>query len=122
MATRESRDHVRRRIHFRIRRRISGTGERPRLVVFRSNKHIYAQLIDDTLGRTLASAASTEEETKTGGSGGGNVEAAKRVGRLIAERGKEKGFGSVLFDRGGYLYYGRVRALAESARESGLKF
>ncbi len=122
MANRESRDRVRRRIHFRIRRRMSGTGERPRLAVFRSNKHIYAQLIDDTSGQTLASAASNESEAKKDGASGGNVEAAKNVGRLIAERGKEKGFGAVLFDRGGYFYHGRVRALAESAREAGLKF
>ena len=121
MAKRESRDKVRRRIHVRIRRRLAGTGERPRLAVFRSNKHIYAQLIDDTEGQTLASASSAEMETDAGASGG-NTEAAKRVGRLIAERGKEKGFGAVLFDRGGYLYHGRVRALAESARETGLKF
>jgi large subunit ribosomal protein L18 len=92
------------------------------LAVFRSNKHIYAQLIDDVQGLTLVSAGSTEGETRKSVSNGGNVAAAKEVGRLIAERAKQKGLTAVLFDRGGYIYHGRVRALAESAREAGLQF
>jgi len=99
-----------------------GTGQRPRLAVFRSNKHIYAQLIDDAHGVTLASAGSTEADTKKGVATGGNIAAARQVGWLIAERGKEKGVAAVLFDRGGYIYHGRIQALAESAREAGLKF
>ena len=122
MAVKVSRTAIRHRIHVRIRKNLSGTGVRPRLAVFRSNKHIYAQLIDDTRGITLAAAGSAEAETKKRVSNGSNVAAAKEVGRLIAERGKQRGVNAVLFDRGGYIYHGRVRALAESAREAGLKF
>ena len=122
MAVKTSRAAVRHRIHVRIRKNVSGTQERPRLAVFRSNKHIYAQLIDDAVGVTLASASSIESETKETVLNGGNVAAAKEIGRLIAERAKEKGVEAVLFDRGGYIYHGRVKALAESAREAGLKF
>ena len=105
--------------HKRVRAHISGTAQRPRLDVFRSAKNIYAQVIDDVAGVTLASAASNEKDF---GIYGGNVEAAKKVGALIAERAKAKGIEEVVFDRGGYLYHGRVEALAEAAREGGLKF
>ena len=105
--------------HQRVRGKISGTAERPRLSVFRSENHSYAQLIDDVAGRTLAAASSVEKgfEGK-----GGNVEAAKKVGAAIAERALQKGIENVVFDRGGYIYHGRVQALAEGAREGGLKF
>ena len=107
------------RRHKRVRAHISGTPDRPRLNVFRSAKNIYAQLIDDVNGITLAAAASNEKDF---GMYGGNQEAAKKVGELIADRAKKKGIENVVFDRGGYLYHGRVKALAEAARESGLKF
>jgi large subunit ribosomal protein L18 len=97
-------------------------GERKRLTVFRSSKHIYAQVIDDDAGVTLASASSIEKTSRDGQKTGANVEAAKAVGKLIAERAKEKGVKDVIFDRGGYLYHGRVKALAEAAREGGLNF
>lgn len=105
--------------HKRVRAHISGTAERPRLVVFRSAKHIYAQVIDDQVGKTLAAAATNEKDF---GAYGGNVEAAKRLGGMIAERALKAGIENVVFDRGGYLYHGRVKALAEGAREGGLKF
>ena len=105
--------------HKRVRAHISCTAQRPRLDVFRSAKNIYAQVIDDVAGVTLASAASNEKDF---GIYGGNVEAAKKVGALVAERAKAKGIEEVVFDRGGYLYHGRVEALAEAAREGGLKF
>lgn len=107
------------RRHKRVRAHISGTAARPRLDVFRSSKHIYAQVIDDATGCTLAAAASNEKDF---GIYGGNIEAAKKVGQLVAERVKQAGIENVVFDRGGYLYHGRVQALAESAREAGLKF
>jgi len=110
---------IRLRIHRRIRKKISGSPERPRLAVFRSVKHIYAQVIDDASGRTIAAASSNE---KGASFNGGNVGGAKEVGRLVAERAKEKGIKSVVFDRGGYLYHGRVKALADAAREGGLEF
>jgi large subunit ribosomal protein L18 len=113
-----SKDTIRRRIHRRIRRKVHGTAERPRLCVFRSLKHIYAQVIDDAQGRTLAAASSNQE----GQANGGNLAGAKAVGKLIAERAQAKGIKKVVFDRGGYLYHGRVKALAEAARESGLEF
>ncbi len=122
MAGIATRYEIRRRIHKRIRKKIAGTGDRPRLAVFRSNKHIYAQVIDDQSGVTLAYAASNEDEAKKDLSSGSNIEAAKTVGRLIAERAKKKGLAGVVFDRSGYIFHGRVRALAESAREAGLKF
>jgi large subunit ribosomal protein L18 len=115
---RESKNQIRQRIHKRIRRRISGTAERPRLAVFRSLKHIYAQVIDDTAGRTLAAASSNEK----GAVNGGNIAGAREIGKLVAERARAKGIEAVVFDRGGYLYHGRVKALAEAAREAGLKF
>lgn len=105
--------------HKRVRAVISGTQERPRLGVFRSLSNIYAQIIDDKTGNTLVSASSLDKEFE---GAGGNKEAAKKVGLLIAKRAKEKGIESVVFDRGGYLYHGRVRELAEGAREGGLKF
>ena len=107
------------RKHKRVRGKISGTAQRPRLNVFRSNTNIYAQIIDDTTGTTLVSANSAE---KTFELNGGNKEAAKKVGLMIAERAKDKGISSVVFDRGGYLFHGRVKELAEGAREGGLKF
>ena len=110
---------IRLRIHRRIRKKLSGSSERPRLAVFRSVKHIYAQVIDDASGRTVASASSNEKGATFNG---GNVAGAKEVGRLVAERAKEKGIKSVVFDRGGYLYHGRVKALADAAREAGLNF
>ncbi len=114
-----SRNVVRVRVHRRLRRKLKGTAERPRLCVYRSLKQIYAQVIDDTEGRTLASASSGAESGKASG---GNLAGAKAVGRLIAERAKAKGVKQVVFDRGGYLYHGRVKALAEAAREAGLEF
>jgi large subunit ribosomal protein L18 len=115
-----SRAEVRRAIHKRIRRKVSGTPERPRLAVFRSLNHIYAQIVDDTKGMTLCAASSVEKELR--GGGGGNVAAARVVGRTIAERAIAKGVEHVVFDRGGYIYHGRVKGLAEAAREAGLKF
>jgi large subunit ribosomal protein L18 len=113
---------VRLRIHQRIRKRLSGASVRPRLAVFRSNKHIYAQIIDDSKGTTLIAASTLDADAKKDMKHGGNIAAAKTVGKLVAERAKEKGINAVLFDRGGYLYHGRVKALAEAAREAGLKF
>ena len=114
----DSKDIIRQRIHKRIRRRIAGTAERPRLAVFRSLSHIYAQVIDDVKGHTLAAASSAEKN----GANGGNLTGAKAIGKLVAERAKDHGVEAVVFDRGGYLYHGRVKALAEAAREAGLKF
>ena len=105
--------------HKRVRAKISGTPERPRLNVFRSLNHIYAQIIDDVNGNTLVSASSVEKDF---GMTGGNCEAAKKVGQLVAERALDKGISEVVFDRGGYVYHGRVQSLAEGAREGGLKF
>ena len=110
---------IRNRIHVRIRRKLRGTAERPRLAVFRSVAHIYAQVIDDAQGQTLVSASSVDKGAKTKG---GNVAAAKLIGKLVAERAKEKGIKNVVFDRGGYQYHGRVKALADAAREAGLEF
>lgn len=122
MIKRESRNKARLRRHLRVRKRISGTPERPRLNVFRSAKHIYAQLIDDVAGHTLVSSSTLDPELRGKLTSTGNVEAAREVGRLIATRALEKGYTEVVFDRGGYPYHGRVRALAEAAREAGLKF
>ena len=107
------------RRHYRLRFKIKGTPERPRLCVFRSEKHIYAQVIDDVAGKTLAAAASNEKGFEGVGS---NQEAAKKVGQMVAERAVKNGIETVVFDRGGYVYHGRVQALAEGAREGGLKF
>lgn len=120
MINKPSRRDIRIRKHARVRAKISGTPERPRLAVFRSLTNIYAQIIDDVNGKTLVSASSLEKEFK--GATNGNVEAAKKVGTLVAERAKEAGITTVVFDRGGYVYHGRVAALAEAAREAGLEF
>src|SRR5438309_6208518 len=113
-----NRAEVRSAIHKRIRRKVRGSTERPRLAVYRSVNHIYAQLIDDDKAQTLAAASTTEKSLR--GSSGGNIEAAKRVGQAIAERAQAAGISSVVFDRGGYLYHGRVRALTDAARAAGL--
>ena len=114
----KQRNVVRQRVHSRIREKMSGTAARPRLNVYRSLNHIYTQLIDDAAGTTLASASTLQAKLKTGG----NVAAAKELGKLIAEKAQEKGIKKVVFDRGGYLYHGRIKALAEAAREAGLDF
>lgn len=113
---------TRRAIHTRIRKKVNGTTERPRLAVFRSLNHIYAQVIDDRSGATLCAASSVEKSVGVDKGKGGNIDAAKAIGKLIAERAKEKGINSVVFDRGGYIYHGRVKSLAEAAREAGLQF
>jgi large subunit ribosomal protein L18 len=118
----KSREEARKARHRRVRKKIFGTAERPRLNVYRSLKHIYAQVIDDFEGRTIASASTIDKELKGKLNSGCNIEAAKAVGELIARRAMEKGVKQVVFDRGGYLYHGRVKALADSAREGGLQF
>jgi len=118
MITQINRNEIRQRIHTRIREKMAGTEERPRLNVYRSLNHIYAQVIDDSKGVTVVSASSKAAKLKTGG----NIAAAKEVGKLVAERAKEKGIKKVVFDRGGYLYHGRIKALADAAREAGLEF
>jgi large subunit ribosomal protein L18 len=115
-----SKNDVRLRVHTRIRHRVHGTEERPRLAVFRSLKHIYAQVIDDRKGHTVAAASSGEKNSSVGS--GGNLAGAKQIGKLIAERAKAKGVTKVVFDRGGFLYHGRIKALADAAREAGLEF
>jgi large subunit ribosomal protein L18 len=117
-----SREAHRRRIHVRMRKRMSGTAERPRLCVHRSTRHIRAQVVDDLSGRTLVSASSLDTEVKSIIKGGGNIAASKVVGKMVAERARANGIDKVVFDRGGYQYHGRVQALAEAAREAGLKF
>jgi large subunit ribosomal protein L18 len=119
MIHRTQKNEIRQRIHERIRHKLRGTAERPRLAVFRSVANIYVQVIDDAQGRTLVSASSIEKGSRAKG---GNVAAAKTIGKLIAERAKEKGIQKVVFDRGGYIYHGRVKALADAAREAGLEF
>lgn len=120
MITKPSKKVTRKKRHGRVRKNISGTSECPRLNVFRSNKHIYAQLIDDVKGYTLASASSSEKELSLDSTS--TVEAAEKVGELIAKRATDKGYKKVVFDRGGYLYHGRIKALADSARSAGLEF
>ncbi|MDA8352749.1 MAG: 50S ribosomal protein L18 [Firmicutes bacterium] len=122
MIQKADRNKKRKLRHLRVRKKIMGTPERPRLNVFRSSKNIYAQVIDDLQGHTLASASTLDPQLKESGIYGGNVEAARKVGELIAERAKEKGIEKVVFDRGGYVYHGRIKALAEGAREGGLDF
>ena len=119
MIKKVSKNEIRLRIHKRIRQRMKGSAGQPRLAVFRSLKHIYAQVIDDRAGQTLASASSAEKSSSIGG---GNLAGAKQIGKLVAERAIEKGIKKVVFDRGGYLYHGRVKALADAAREAGLEF
>jgi large subunit ribosomal protein L18 len=114
-----SKNDTREHIHTRIRRKLQGTSARPRLAVFRSLAHIYAQVIDDSKGVTVASASSAEKSSSVKG---GNLEGAKAIGKTVAERAKEKGINKVVFDRGGYIYHGRVKALADAAREAGLEF
>jgi len=122
MVRKMSRNDIRKRKHIRVRRKINGTQERPRLNVFRSLKGIYAQIIDDTKGNTLVAASSRDEAIKTKISFGGNKQAAKEVGKLIAQKALDYGIKKVVFDRGGYLYHGRIKELAEGAREGGLEF
>ena len=117
-----SREAHRERIHVRLRKKITGTPERPRLCVHRSIRHIRAQVIDDRAGRTLASASSLDDAVRAQIRGGGNLAAAKVVGKVVAERARAQGVENVVFDRGGYRYHGRIQALAEAAREAGLKF
>ncbi len=118
MITQTKRNAIRQRIHSRIRAKLAGTGERPRLNVYRSLNHIYAQVIDDQKGETIVSTSTLALKLKTGG----NVSAAKEIGKAIAKRAVEKGIKKVVFDRGGFLYHGRIKALAEAAREAGLEF
>ncbi|HZS46413.1 MAG TPA: 50S ribosomal protein L18 [Blastocatellia bacterium] len=118
MARRAKAD-IRRAVHTRIRKKVLGSAERPRLCIFRSLNHIYAQVVDDKQGHTLVAASSTEKDL---GKGGGNIAAAKRIGEAIAKRAIDKGIKQVVFDRGGYIYHGRVKSLAEAAREAGLEF
>ena len=113
-----SRAEIRTAIHSRIRRKVKGDTEKPRLAIYRSLNHIYAQVIDDRLGKTLVSASSTEKDLR--GNSGGNLDAARRIGQAIAERALAQGIEQVVFDRGGYLYHGRVKALADAARAAGL--
>jgi large subunit ribosomal protein L18 len=120
MITKADKNAVRKKRHARVRTKLSGTEARPRLNVFRSNKHIYAQLIDDVNGVTLASASTLDKDVNLDSSS--NVDAAVKVGELVAKRAVEKGITTVIFDRGGYLYHGRIKALADAARENGLEF
>ena len=122
MINKPNKNQVRVRKHVRVRKKISGTAARPRLDVFRSLSHIYAQIIDDEKGVTLVAASTLDKAIKEKIEFGGNVEAAKEVGKLVAERAIEAGITEVVFDRGGYPYHGRVKALADAAREAGLKF
>ena len=122
MVSKESRQLVRAKKHMKIRNRFSGTAERPRLAVFRSNNHMYAQIIDDTVGNTLVSASTLEKEIKAELEKTNNVDAAAYLGKVIAEKALEKGIKEVVFDRGGFIYQGKVAALADAAREAGLEF
>ena len=122
MIKKASKDGARRRVHQRLRQKVSGEAERPRLNVFRSLNHIYAQIVDDTSGRTLAAASTLDKELRAAAKNGGNVAAAKGVGQAVAKRAKAAGITRVVFDRGGYAYHGRIKALADTAREAGLEF
>lgn len=122
MVSKESRQKVRVKKHMRIRNRFSGTAERPRLAVFRSNNHMYAQIIDDTVGNTLVSASTLEKDIKAELEKTNNVDAAAYLGTVIAKRAIEKGIKEVVFDRGGFIYQGKIAALADAAREAGLEF
>ena len=117
-----SRSEVRANKHRRIRSRLNGTPDKPRLAVFRSNNHMYAQIIDDEAGNTIVSASTVQDEVKKGLSKTNNVEAAAKLGEVIAKKAKDNGINQVVFDRGGYIYHGKVKALAEAAREAGLEF
>lgn len=123
MITKGDKNKARLKRHLRVRKKIEGTPERPRLNVFRSSKHMYAQIIDDTKGVTLVSASTLDKELKDQiGGNGGNIEAARKVGEAIANRAKKNGINQVVFDRSGYIYHGRVQAIADAAREAGLEF
>ena len=122
MVSKESRQEVRVKKHMKIRNRFAGTAERPRLAVFRSNNHMYAQIIDDTVGKTLVSASTVEKDVKAELKKTNDVEAAAYLGTVIAKRAIEKGIKTVVFDRGGFIYQGKVAALADAAREAGLEF
>ena len=118
----QARVEARRRVRVRIRQAVKGSAERPRLAVFKSGKHIYAQVIDDATGATVAHASTLDAGLRQGGKAAANLAGAKRVGQLVAERAKQKGVAKVVFDRGGYIYHGKVKALADAAREGGLEF
>ena len=122
MVSKKSRSEVRVKKHRRLRNHLSGTAERPRLAVFRSNNHMYAQIIDDTVGNTLVSASTLQKDVKAELEKTSNVEAAAYVGTVIAKKALEKGITTVVFDRGGYIFHGKVKALADAAREAGLEF
>ena len=122
MVSKKSRTEVREKKHSRMRNHLAGTAERPRLAVFRSNNHIYAQIIDDTVGNTLVAASTMEKEIKASVEKTNNVEAAAAVGTAIAKKALEKGITEVVFDRGGFIYQGKIQALADAAREAGLQF
>lgn len=122
MITSIDRASERNRVHRRIRKKISGSSNRPRLCVYRSSKYIYAQIVDDSKGTTLVSASTAEKGVLGDAKQGGNIAASKLVGKAVAERAREKGIEAVVFDRGGYLYHGRIKAVADAAREFGLKF
>ena len=122
MVSKESRQKVRVKKHRRMRNHLSGTAQRPRLAVFRSNNHMYAQIIDDTVGKTLVAASTLEKDVKAEIEKTNNVDAAAYVGTVIAKRAVEKGIKAVVFDRGGYIYHGKIKALADAAREAGLEF
>ena len=122
MVSKESRQKIRAKKHMKIRNRFSGTAERPRLAVFRSNNHVYAQVIDDVAGKTLVSASTLEKDIKAELKNTDDTDAATKVGEIVAKRALEKGIKAVVFDRGGYIYHGKVKAVAEAAREAGLEF
>ena len=122
MVSKESRQKIRVKKHMKIRNRFSGTAERPRLAVFRSNNHVYAQVIDDVAGKTIVSASTLEKDIKAELKNTDDIEAATKVGDIVAKRALEKGIKAVVFDRGGYIYHGKVKALADAAREAGLEF
>ena len=122
MIRKESRSKIRAKKHYKLRNRINGTSERPRLSVFRSNDHMYAQIIDDSVGNTIVAASTVEKSIKEALEQTDNVDAAAYVGKVVAERALEKGIKTVVFDRGGFIYQGKVQALADAAREAGLEF
>ena len=122
MVSKESRQKICAKKHMKIRNRFSGTAERPRLAVFRSNSHVYAQVIDDVAGKTIVSASTLEKDIKAELKNTDDIEAATKVGDVVAKRALEKGIKAVVFDRGGYIYHGKVKALADAAREAGLEF
>ncbi len=122
MVSKKSRAEVREKKHRRMRNHLSGTAQRPRLAVFRSNNHMYAQIIDDTVGNTLVAASTLEKEVKEGLDKTNNVDAAAKLGTVVAKKALDKGITTVVFDRGGYIYAGKVKALADAAREAGLEF